>query len=248
MTEDLSTGWWNAAGPLEPIKPHVSAIDTVGDADWYYFYTSAPGEVKVGINWVSGDHTSLHLYRWDGGALVACGNANNNYSQRQAVRPVAAGGSLLRGALRLLQQLGRRRTSFTVSGLYTTATCPAGVQAHPAAVSVTEDLSTGWWNAAGPLEPIKPHVSAIDTVGDADWYYFYTSAPGEVKVGINWVSGDHTSLHLYRWDGGALVACGNANNNYSQRQAVRPVAAGGSLLRGALRLLQQLGRRRTTSP
>ena len=82
---------------------------------------------------------------------------------------------------------------FTVSGLYMTATCPTGVQAHPTAVPVAEDLTTDWWNAAGPLEPIRPHISAIDTVGDTDWFYFYTSATGEVKIGMNRTSGKTTA-------------------------------------------------------
>ena len=215
VAEDLSTGWWNAAGPLEPIKPHVSAIDTVGDTDWYYFYTSAQGEVKIGINWVSGSSTALALYRWDGGALVHCGDTDNaaiggQHSSGLLTQSLPAG-------LYYVQLSGYSSGSvggydFTVSGLYMTATCPTGVQAHPTAVPVAEDLSTGWWNAAGPLEPIKPHVSAIDTVGDTDWYYFYTSAQGEVKIGINWVSGSSTALALYRWDGGALVHCGDTDN------------------------------------
>ena len=80
MAEDLTTDWWNAQGPLEPIRPHIGAIDTVGDIDWFYFYTSATGEVKIGMNRTSGDYTHLDLYRWDGGKLVDVGDASTSYS------------------------------------------------------------------------------------------------------------------------------------------------------------------------
>jgi hypothetical protein len=125
LAADVANNWFNAAGPLNPGAKQVSAIDTVGDTDWFYFYTSQAGEVKIGINWDSGDHTALHLYRWDGGDLVSCGDIDNNVGY--------GNGSLfdqsLPAGLYYAQLSGYSDSSvggydFTVSGLWVTAASP----------------------------------------------------------------------------------------------------------------------------
>jgi hypothetical protein len=77
--------WFNAAGPLSPGASQAGAIDTVGDVDWYCFYTSRPGEVKIGINRTSDDTTRLDLFRWDGGKFVSVDNTNTGSSSPLAV-------------------------------------------------------------------------------------------------------------------------------------------------------------------
>ena len=217
VAEDYTTGWWNSLGPVQYTRPYVSAIDTVGDTDWYYFYTSAPGEVKIGMNKTSGDATEIRLYRWDGGKLVDVGYTSTSHDTPLAV---SAPAGLYYAKVDGYWDSSVGGYDLTISGIHASPTRPAAVQAHPQAVLLAEDYTTAWWKARGLVQPTRPYVSAIDTVGDTDWYYFYTSGTGEVKVSMNKTSGDATEIRLYRWDGGKLVDVGYTSTSYDTPLAV----------------------------
>jgi hypothetical protein len=124
LAADVANNWFKAAGPLNPGAKQVSAIDTVGDTDWYYFYTSAPGEVKIGINLDSGDHTALDLYRWDGGSLVHYGHIATKigYADQLFAKSLPAG--LYYAKLSGYSASSVGGYDFTVSGGWVTAAAP----------------------------------------------------------------------------------------------------------------------------
>jgi len=219
MTEDNRNEWWQAAGPIVPVQPHTSAIDTGGDIDWYYFYNDLPtgvsaGSIKIGINEAtsSKDGSTLELYRWEGGKLVYLDKRfTGDSTPIDKGMPSGLYYVMVRDAY---TDGGTGSYDFTVSGDYIKTAPAAGskIQIVPTAIRMTEENRNEWWQAVGPIVPFRPHVGAIDTGGDIDWYYFYNNVPtgasaGSVKVGINreTMSKDDTTLELYRWEAGKLV-------------------------------------------
>ena len=216
---DASSNWYEASGPVASGATQSGAISPAGDVDWYCFYNDVPsgvtaGAVRIGINRATGsdDGSSLALYRWDGGKLVYVDDLSTGSST-----PID---SALKSGLYYVKIVGSFSSAagsydFTVTGDYvkTSLSSTSKVQAKPVAVSVAaEDWKNQWWQAIGPLEPTRPHVSQIDSAGDVDWYCFYNDVPsgvtaGAVRIGINRATGsdDGSSLALYRWDGGKLV-------------------------------------------
>jgi hypothetical protein len=72
------------------------------------------------------------------------------------------------------------RASGKTAGVLLAALVAFGLLLGFSTQALAADVANNWFKAAGPLNPGAKQVSAIDTVGDTDWYYFYTSAPGEV--------------------------------------------------------------------
>ena len=120
------------------------------------------------------------------------------------------------------------RASGRTAGVLLAALVAIGLLLGFSTQALAADVANNWFNATGPLGPGAKQVGAIDTVGDTDWFYFYTSQPGEVKIGMNRTSGDYTHLDLYRWDGGKLVDVGDTSTSYSSPYG--RIASGGSLL------------------
>jgi len=222
FAEDAANNWFNAAGPLSPGTTQAGGIETVGDTDWYYFYTSGEGEVKLGMNKTSGDSSDFNLYRWDGGKLVYVAYGST-YSSEPTAKRVGAGLYYVKVAGYSPDHVGGY--DLTLSGGFVSGACPAGVQADPAPVGVGEDDKADWWSGVHLSQPTRPYVSGIETVGDTDWYYFYTSGEGEVKLGMNATSGDSSDFNLYRWDGGKLVYVAYGST-YSSEPTAKRVGAG----------------------
>ncbi len=224
---DAPNEWFNATGPVAPGLTQVDAIDVSGDADWYYFYATNTGDVQIAFDHLSGETKKLALFQWDGGQLNLLADAwAADYGGEVVTKPLSAGLYYVR--VRGLDTGYTGGYTFTVTGAYVSASHPSNVQAHPTPVVVPEDSKGTYDSARGPVVPTRPYVGAIDVIGDVDWYYFYASGTGDVRIAINCRYGDSTDLTLYRWDGAYLrkLADGWAYSDSENNMVSESVPAG----------------------
>ncbi|NOZ94780.1 MAG: hypothetical protein GXP47_08600, partial [Acidobacteria bacterium] len=184
-----------SATPLSGCGSTPAAIDCVGDLDYYWL--TAPGSGSFTFETTGTTDTELRLYDSNGDAIASDDDGGSGTNAR-IVYSLAAG-QKYSVAVNEHNNDGAGDYTLVISG------CSSG--------GCGNDPGNDDLNSATPISGCAtPTQSAIDCVGDLDFYSFVAPSSGDYTFQTTTTDNTDTQLVLYDAGGGIIAADDNSGN------------------------------------